>query len=88
MQRLCDLLGNKLLVNHNTMAEYTYKEPTKEEGDAFNKDFLELSEKHSLVLHPVPFITQDGRIDARVNLLKKTIKSDDGSTTEASSKAD
>lgn len=70
------------------MAEYTYVEPTPEEGQAFNKDFLELSEKHSIVLHPVPLITNEGKIDARVNLLKKIIKSDDGSTTEASSKAD
>ena len=71
------------------MAEYTYVEPTKEEGADFNKDFLELSEKYSIVLSPAPFITADGKIDARINLLKKIIKSDDGSTnSETSSQAD
>ncbi len=53
--------------------QFTYSEPTKEEGEAFNAELQALIEKHSMVLVPVPVINyQKGNaFDAQINIMKK-----------------
>lgn len=66
--------------------EFTYSDPTKEEGEIFNKELEVLCEKHSMTLMPKPFLTMEGKIDAQIIILKKTPK-EDGTNTEETSKA-
>lgn len=65
--------------------EFTYSMPTQEEADTFNKKAEELLNEMSLAIVPVPFIN-NGKIDARLDIYKKTPK-EDGTNKEETSKA-
>lgn len=68
----CRNSGSLITLNTRKMeVKYSYSEAKEEEIVDFNKELSELSDKHSKVLCPVPYINEKGSIEAVIKIFNK-----------------